>query len=287
MTKSPKKNRDDWNDPRSEIIITSESNEPLAISGTFYHRNAEFKFSGRQQSSGNYIFRGRVSPVSPVDGKIMQLRGAKKTAKLKELEGRGVSVKNGTRQQDLNITREYHANSLEIEEIKSAIANKALKIYAAFADQIYDMQGESARPETITPAVAKAKHINEYFRVYHPKIQSKTVTEYRRNLDNACEKLPHLPMASFKPSDITKLLPTLTNLEAKLLREFWEYCIARKIVDGSFPFPATIKTKKKDAASKQEDMNKVHSLELEQEDKIYDLLYGSHSGEDCGVALML
>lgn len=293
MKKPPKKNEVNrqWNDSRCRITSEKTQDGRLHIFGTYYHLDAAFKFSLRQQKNGNSAMRGTISIISKKDGHIMQLEGRRKAEILKKLQEERpnyLASLDGKRIEELNLSTSVNSNSLDIDCIKSSIARGALRLYSEHATQIHRESGEIARPETITPLTAAHMHVDEFMEKNHRALSKQKFEQYRRDILSSCFVLPHVPMATFNCSMVKRIMHNarFSKQKEKLLKNFWLFCIQANICIGSLPFVTEAKKKPSPDVSIR-NATRPNSLSLEDQDASYNLLYHDPNGGDCGYALML
>lgn len=276
-----------WLDPRSYIHVTNDGSLQR-FRGRFYLWNVEFKFSLVEQANGKYPLRGNISPISPIDGHILTLKGKARTQKLEQLGITPDEIDSGHRNQALNVTKQIYARNKEIDTVKTLVANAALCLYTVHAARIYRDQGEIASPDTISPIVAAIKYADDFLRVNHKALKEKSVESYRKQLLSCCSALPNYPMRSFKPKELEKILLSNKTSEfaKKLLFEFWAYCLDKKVTHGTNPVPPK-ERKKRQPTAKQDNLDRRTELDIDQQDDLFVALCDNHSGGDCGVALQV
>lgn len=262
--------------------------ELLKIKGAYYVNDVEFQFSGVQQTTGKFLFRGRVSVISPVTGKILRL-----VPRIKK-DSTGTGQDKTTSESDLAVTSkikvgtEIHCNTLDLNDIKKAIEKGAMRLYQAYAPDIHRLQGMVARPDTITPAVAAIQYADDFLNACHRNLNRKSHESYHNKIVGACVALPHKAMSQYTKNTIKEFLGnTAVSQHTKaLVRGFWGFCLTRKICDGSNPFPIP-ETRKMSPEAKRNQAKNSDELSFEQQDEMFKLLYPEHTGGDCGIALQL
>ena len=282
---------DPWIHSQSFIDTKINEDGKLTAYGVLMHHGAEFRFAVTQQSTGGAAIRGSVSAISPADGHVLQVAGKEKAEILARLEKERpeyLEKMAGKRIRELNITASISLNSLDIKEIKDAVARSALKLYSEHASRIHRVQGEIARPETITPSVAAHKSVDEYMKKAHPYLSEKKFTAYRSSIRKMCAELPHIAMAEYKQSIIRNYFKEkkASKSNQELLRKFWAYCLDAKVCKGSLPFPP-IHKRPVDADKATFRAIRPDTLSLEEQDALYNLIMDDLNGPDCGCALQL
>lgn len=299
-----------WGDPRSYLTSSTDKNGLTHIRGNYFYNNCDFKFSlVEQKNNKNYLFRGRISPISAADGQILQLRGKARAEKLEALtknsatDSHGISIVQKSnphessnspsnlrrRIPELNITSEINVNSKDISSVKDAVSKAALKLYETYGIQMHHIQGKVARPDTITPAVAAFTHVDAYLRTHHKKIkEGKSLNNYRRMIVATCSQFPHIPMCQFTVQMVKRILSEkpFSQQAVRLTSKFWAYCLALRICEGICPFPEE-RVVKTTPETNQTSLNRRTELSLSEQDNLFDLLHIHHSGGDCGIALQL
>ena len=280
----------DWGDPRSSFCIEHENNK-LHVYGTVCHHNAEFRFSLRQQSTGGAVMRGSVSVVSPIDGQIMQMAGKEKTAKLEEIKAKRPKYYDtmaGRRFPELNLATSVHTNSLDIDEVKTAVLGAVLRLYTANAGQIHRAFDRISRPDTITPITAAHKNVDRFMEINHRKLSAKVYARYRNDILEMCADLPCRPMSDFTQAQIEAFFKAKKHSQRKkdLLAAFWLYCLQAGICIGASPFPVKQKRKLSPNVAARNAV-RPDILSLDEQDKLYNCLDAECTGGDCGIALQI
>ena len=290
-----KPNDQGWNNPKSFINIEASDDAALTATGRYFYAGTEFKFSLRQQTNGKYFLRGRISVISPEDGKTIQLSGEKKRKKLDTLRRVGKLTETASdiaqnRMEKLNITVELNLQSAEIECIQNAVARKAEELYSEHAPLIMKRQKGVSTPEKITPVIAAALYAEDYLQINKKGCSENTLKAYKKSILNFYVALHDTPMSQFSPTQMKKILrdASVGRTKLKLLSDFWQYCVDKPICHGKNPFPATEKRKQS-----PETLLKKATRPDELDSKIQAALYVyavTHAEKDstiCALALKL
>lgn len=189
---------------------------------------------------------------------------------------------------EVKVQTQIHSNSLDINEIKAAIENGALRLYEAYAPSLHRLQGETARTDTITPAVAAIQYVDEFIRVCHKNLMPRSMVDYRSRIIGACAALPHLAMSQYTKKTAKAFWENaaVSKQTKALVRSFLGFCLARKICEGSNPFPP-IEKRKKSPKAKQKQAKCPDELSFSQQDAMFEQMYPTHTGGDCGISLQL
>ena len=272
---------DGWQNPHSGYNV-QKSGDQLVVTGSYYYRGIEYRYSLRQQSNGPWVMRGRVSPISPSDGHILQIVGRQKTDRL---NGRGEVP--GKRLEILNISTNIYVASMQDTDIKAAISKAVLRIYSEHTVYLHRVLGEIARPDTIIPSVAAYKYMDEYLDMHHRTASSKTRSAYRKRILTEYAALPPMPMAKYKISTIkSHCAQGVSKATRDLLHRFWRYCLDKGYCVGNDPFPQVVAKMKSPEKLLATALRPVR-LSAEEEDKLYGIAINTSSGPNCGVALQL
>lgn len=272
---------DGWKNPHSGYNV-QKSGDQLVVTGSYYYRGIEYRYSLRQQSNGPWVMRGRVSPISPSDGHILQVVGRKKTERLN-----GMEEMPGKRLEKLNITTSIYVASTQDTDIKEAISQAVLRIYSEYTVYLHRVLGEIARPDTIIPSVAAYKYVDEYLDMHHRTASAKTRSEYRKRILAEYVALPPMPMAKYKVSTIkSHCAQGVSKATRELMHRFWKYCLDKGYCMANDPFPPETAKQKSPEKLLASALRPVR-LSPEEEDKLYGIVINTPSGPDCGVALQL
>lgn len=279
-----------WLDKRSYITSDCKADGTQHAFGMLYFHGVPFRFALTQQHSGGAVMRGFASVNDPDGSHIMQIGGNEKTAivqKLKDERPDYLQKMTGKRLPELNMTTSISVQSLDIDDIKAGVQKAVFRLYKQYAGQIHRAYGEIARPETITPGLAAYKHVDQYMQKNHNGLKAKTYDAYRNDILTMCMDLPHIPMGSYKFSMIQAYCAEkkLSARKKELLRKFWSFCVQAKICTGTLPFPPPKRKPLSDKAACN--AARPDDLSLDEQDKLFELIYNNPSGGDCGVALQL
>lgn len=264
-----KKSENMWaNNPLNRITFNGQN-----YKGAIYYNGVEFSATLNYQTNGKYVMRGVVSAISPVTGYVMSAHA---------------QGENGQKIEEMRVSAEVYANGMDEGTAKKAILNSAMKLYKKYALTIARELQIAARPDTITPCVAAVLYADAYLAKNHSDLMESTAKKYSEQIKKFYACLPQTPMATMKATPILNELKQqgIGKDQKKRLHEFWQYLLECGHTTGVNPVP-TQERKKPSPKSKQDSVDRIDELTLEQQDKLFKVIMDKKRihGGDCGVAL--
>lgn len=267
------KNHTEWDNPWSHIDEYTDNNGEKYYKGSLFYHDIEFRFAVRPQQTGKYLYRGRVSAISPQTGKVMIMI-------VKDIES--------GEKKEQNVSAEINFNA--IEEIKTRIQKSATRLYRENELLMTRELRRSVRPDAITPGCAAILHAKEHVDKEYEKAKISTVDKYVRQIQQHCSNLPPTPLAEYsakyvmsyyKDNRIGKNIQTL-------LHKFGEFLLDKGYALGTNPFPEP-PPRKPSPRARQNGVMIIKELTLEKQDALFDKIQSkmTPSGGDCGIALMV
>ena len=258
----------DWTLP--ENVFRSKEN---GFEGRCIFRKHKFEFSINKQMNGAYNYRGIVYAIGK-SGKVLM--------KKKKEKQDGVIIKSR-----ISIQSSISIDCTDIDDIKSSVTKKVIKLYKNNAGSIADAEGEGTTIDTITPSEAADKYARNFSAQKHSNASENNQKKIENKVKNICSKLPHIPMMRFTKESIDKELKKLGmgTESRKLLYEFWEFCLECKYCDMNNP--VTLPPKRKESnETRQKRAMKSEELGIDQTDRLFEVLTKNPSGGSCGIALI-
>ena len=305
VLKPPNKEDAGWKDDRSYLVaecVESRNGKKVlqVYRGVYWYEETEYSVHITEQTSGRYTGRGVISALGP-DGRVVEakskrpkkeaLKTAKETATTLETETKAET----TEEKTYPATKQYIRQEVYIkdvfceESVKKAVKKAVHKLYAKYSVQLRRMIGQKVKPDTITPQNASALYIDSFIEYKYSDKKDGTKKNYRSRLVTFLRALPAIPMREIKPSVVERITKQkkLNNVDYNRLRDFWQYCLDRKYAIGENPF-STYRRRKKTSATRQREGITPGVLSLAQQDAVFiELLKGTITGSDCGIALQL
>lgn len=226
-----------FTDKRSSYIRTIDSEGKVHINGNIYINSIVMRFSANQQIKG-YLLRGRLSIISPLNGKILQMSGKKrKNVLLRFNEEDKVMLKKHNRHEKLDCRCEFVLNTLDDEKIKESITSIALKLYAKHEATILRTLKELGVIGHDTHT-ALTTYIDSYIR----KFYGKTSIKNQKSVQRIIEKVTAF-FGSVAISDITRaMIKAYVKQNEKSARrdlnytcKFFEFCRDKGVYTGENP----------------------------------------------------
>lgn len=249
------------------------------ILGNFVYNSSPYNFSLSRQKSDNFVLRGTVSAIDSM-GNVIKTK---------------VNRKNDLALADENFPEKYKYISRSLrcfssneEDIKNAITNAIIKLYAQNAKTIEAERSVSLRPDTITAAMAAQNSAKGFVAQSHEDASAKSQANAVKRLQNVCAKLPNKAMQDIKKSELTKWMDELSipRDARKELHDFWEYCRLKRICNGSNPVVVPARKRVSDATLIKR-ASRINELLFDQETALLDKIEDKCTGPMVGIALML
>lgn len=276
-----------WENERSFLRETKDALGRISYEGVLIFQEIEFRVKINPQNSGKYLYRGKVSAISPADGFIVQVRGREAIRRLGGPEMVEPEGKNH-RNKKLNLTSEVYSQARGREEVKEAVLHAVRNMYVEHAVLLAGELQKSARPDTITPGVAAVLFAESFVMTNYKNVKEETAKRYVKKIKAAFSEMPSLPMAKYRQATLKSFLDDQKIGEDthRMLSNFWEYLILKGHVEGVNPFPP-VKQKKTSPVKKQQRAKRLGELSLELQDSLYaHMMKKPINGGDCGVALL-
>lgn len=276
-----------WDNKRSVLLEDADGLGRITYHGVLIFQEIEFRFKLTPQNNGKYVYRGRISAISPADGMVVQVKGREATRRLGNSD---TIVKDAEKKRDkrLNLFKEVYTQVTTREGIKAAILRATRKLYIDHAVLLTRELQKSIRAETITPGVAAVLFSDNFVATNFRNENEEMAKRHAQRIKEVFSMMPSIPMVEYKHATITNFLKS-QNISQNMHRtifQFWEYLILKGHISGSNPVPL-LKKKKSSSGSKQRNAQKLTELTVPQQDALYDLMMRkSLCGGDCGVALL-
>lgn len=249
--------------------ITYMSEDGGALKGNIVYHGMQMDFTLNRQSTGN--FRGRMTVISPYDGKNMVF------------EQKRLYAKDGNKKAKMHFI-ELNLASNNTKLIQDAVLKRAEKIYA---DNSLLFRGElrqATTRDTITPEVAGHLYAEEFVDSFFVKAKKENTRKNNLNkLRKILAALPNKPMKDIAASGVDKALKD-NKSSRTLLQRFWAYCIVREYCPG--PNPVRSEADQSYTKKLQAKLDKITSASDKTMAELSRLLLDQADGTACGVALL-
>ena len=260
---------DPWENERSYLLESKDELGRAVYEGALIFHEIEFRARVNPQNSGKYLYRGRVSAISPADGFVVQVRGREAIRRLggPRVTGPGEKKK---RDKKLNLTSEVYIQSGACEKVKEAVLKTARNMYAKHATMLAGELQKSVRPGSITPGVAAELYAGDFIATNYKNVKEETAKKYTKKIKDAFAELPSLPMSEYKQTMVASFLgkQKIGKDTQRMISDFWEFLVLKNYVEGVNPFPP-IKQKKLSPAKKQQRAQQLSELSLARQDSLY------------------
>ena len=227
-----------WIDNRTSYTTTINADGKKRITGHYYCNDIQFNFSLNETSGGPYLFRGRISLISPVDGFVLQVQGkqrrqiiARSTPDKKEKAVRG------ERLEELNASRQLYISTTDECAIKMAITKAADWLCGNNSLALEDILRKSAPTVNMHSAQARRLYAKRYF----AKSTANATTTHRKDniLLSICGRLDGYTMGEITVPVLHQLHKELDNKadeQFHVAQGFWAFCRDQAVYQGSNPF---------------------------------------------------
>lgn len=122
MMKQEKRQKKKNEQQAVNLIYYKKRDNKEGYCGKVVYQGIPFCFSLNRQKKGKYLYRGRISAVSLEDGSVLQVKGAERTKRLKDIDG---ELTERQMRDILAIRSEIYANTNRQEDVLE-IVNKNL-----------------------------------------------------------------------------------------------------------------------------------------------------------------
>lgn len=245
--------------------------------GKIIIKSSTFRFSLNLMDSGNYIYRGSMSLLSPLDDSVQKVE--KKL--LESSEDPIIASK--------SITTSIYSNSNVYSEIWEYLIKKAFNLYASNLCIVIRSLSHAVSPETVFPEQAFVLFGDRFISSQFGSCKQSTKDKRRRSLSHLCALLKEQPMRDFTINELSKFLKQnkVTSENANLLSDFWQFCIDSRFCGGGNPVPIVKKDRRKSAQRLANRAITPDRLSPERMIELLELLRNESSGAKCGVALQV
>ena len=281
--KAQSKENDGWESTSSYLIEKLKKDGRISFYGAYLSNGILFKFHITEQRTGPYVMRGFASPIDPMTGKPVDI-GAREKAKYFKSH----PEKQGMRCPEVLISRNLYCQSKDRQDVKNVVEKAVQQLYRDYGARLYHVYGVVARPNTILPVIAAAKHVDHFLALRHKNLGAKSFRNYKADIMTITSILPGKPMCEINTKDIQKVFTNAgsSNRKKKLLFEFWEYCVDAGICASQNPVPA-VEKKRKSPEALMRGIKRKDRLNLGENDCFHECLAQNPTGPACGVVLML
>lgn len=249
--------------------IDSKNSDGSIIKGHIIYHGMQMYFSINRQKSGKY--RGRITVISPMSGKIMKFEQNRPYAKSGSKKVKKCYI-------------EFNLDSIQDDVIRKTVVKKAEKIYADNGILFRAEQRQATNRDTIAPEIAGHLYAEEfvYSQFFKVDKESKQTANIKK-LKGILASLPNKPMKDIAPSGVDRVLRD-KKTDRVLLHRFWAFCILRDYCSGSNPVRP-----EHDISYPQKLQAKLDKIVSAPENVMTNLsrqLLDRADGTACGVALM-
>ena len=228
-----------WNDNRTSYTTKMDATGKKRITGHYYCNDIQFNFSLNETSGGPYLFRGRISLISPVDGFVLQVQGKQRRQIIARLTlEKKEKAMRGKRLEELGATRQLYIRTTDECDIKMAITKAADWLCGNNSLALEDILRKNA--STVNMHSAQTRRL--YAKYFFSQTNAKATTIHRKDniLLRICGHLDAYPMGEIPLPVLRQLHKELGNNadeQFRIAQGFWTFCRDKKgVYQGSNPF---------------------------------------------------
>lgn len=296
-------------DTVSFLTLNSRYNERkqhCSLAGTFMICGVEGRFEVHTVGSCYTRVTGRVSLISPLDGKILLFDGARRRELIaKRAEDQKARIRAEKRPRELKATKELDIEIIGVDldptthtvifpknaitEIEKAVAEKAERLYAEAQPtlaRILEQQGSGQNVTALRLYYARAKG---FFTTEVP-VKDATRRRNSNSLQKMCTALGETAIADISPRDAKQLTAHFSKTEVHRLERFLNYC--REKGDFSCTNPVTeyapAQRHTRDHNAERTRAARMHDISLDAEYALIRFMCSNIAdGRICAIALVL
>ncbi len=231
----------------------NEQKQHCSLTGTFMICGIEGRFEVHTVGNCRTHVTGRVSLISPLDGKILLFDGARRRELIaKRTEDQKARIRAAKRPRELKATKELDVEIIGVDldpkthavispknaitEIEKAVEEKAERLYAEAQPtlaRILEQQGTGQNVTALRLYYARAK---SFFAAETP-VKDATRRRNSNSLQKMCAALGETAIADISQRDVKQLTVHFSKTEVHRLERFLTYC--REKGDFSCANPVT------------------------------------------------
>lgn len=233
-----------------QFIYYKKKDNGEGYCGKVMYQGVPFRFTLNPQKKGEYRYRGRISAISLEDGTVLQVKGAERSKRLKDIDG---DLTERQKRDLLAIRCEFYSKTDRQDDVMAIVSKKVMQLYFAHASQLTRHAEKSIRADQIDLQTAVGIYGEQFLRDYqrkNPKMKKTTLEQYGRNLKKNCTDFPAMkPMCEITEQMAGKATKEFSHQAVKVLFLFWAYCLNRGHCTGACPVEAKSNRKKRKSAA--------------------------------------
>lgn len=251
-----------FDDPKSIYQHTMDNEGHHHIQGTYYLNGVPFRFSLNEQKKG-YRLRGRISIISPSNGRVLKKIGSERRAVTEEWNEEHPNEKmTGKALERLNIYKEFNINTLDDEDIKKRIAEKAAKLFSKYSSTITAAQKEIGIVAQHTAVQAASIYEKDFLKSFYPKVTDGTRRQKELIIARVTAELSAAPMGAITSAMLkhyAKNHEKSWEEDLRVAEKFWEFCLDQGVYRGRNPISAFLEdaAERKHKKSNEDNMNRA------------------------------
>lgn len=284
----------------------NEKKQHCSLAGTFMICDVEGRFEVHTVGSCYTRVTGRVSLISPLDGKILLYDGARRRELIaKRDEGQKTRIRTEKRPRELKATKELNVEIVGVDldpkthavifpqdsvhMIQNAVKSKAEKLYAEAQPTLARMFEQQGLGQNVTALRLYYARSKGFFAAEAP-VKEATRRRNSNRLQKMCAALGDTVIADISPRDVKQLTEKISRTETHRLERFLNYC--REKGDFSCANPITeyapAQRRTRNYSAERTRAARMHGISIEAERALLNLAKDHIAdGRVCAIVLTL
>ena len=284
----------------------NEQKQHCSLAGTFTICGVEGRFEVHTVGNCYTWVTGRVSLISPLDGKILLYDGARRRELIaKRAENQKARIRAEKRPRELKATKELDIEIIGVDldpkthaviflkdaitEIEKAVAGKAERLYAEVQPtlaRILEKHGLGQNTTALGLFYARSK---AFFAAEVPT-KEQTRRRNQNSLQKICAALGDKPISCISAKDVAGLSKQFSNTELRRAARFFDFCKDRGDFACANPILEYMPTQKhtRNYSAERARAARMHGISIEAERALLNLAKDHIAdGRVCAIALTL
>lgn len=284
----------------------NEQKQHCSLTGTFMICGIEGRFEVHTVGNCHTHVTGRVSLISPLDGKILLFDGARRRELIaKRAEDQKARIRAEKRPRELKATKELDIEIIGVDldpkthtvifpqdaitEIEKAVAEKAERLYAEAQPtlaRILEKHGLGQNTTALGLFYARSK---AFFATEVPT-KEQTRRRNQNSLQKICASLGDKPISCISAKDVAGLSKQFSNTELRRAARFFDFCKDRGDFACANPILEYMPTQKHahNYSAERTRAAQMHGISIEAERALLNLAKDHIAdGRVCAIALAL
>ena len=267
-----------WKDNQRKPVLDKDGSQLMkrCKNGRIKIGGAVFLFSVYETMTQGYLLRGHISLKDPEGHRVMQVSGSERQRIIENLSGQAKEkYDQHKRIRELMIGKDFFVRSDDPAEIRKRVTDAAVDLYMENSKQIC-RQLQKVLTKDLTAIMACNARGEEYIASVSRNTTEANAKRKLTNLQKACILVSDKKMEDVTEADIGKLKRKLmeevkeetARERLRLLGDFWEYCLGKRIINGQNPAKAYLAD---NPGNKRKDPEKLANKEAQARRLTYEV----------------